>query len=168
LSRFLRNLMWVSKNAKFYADFESVEKVLKKCTNKLLAKRDRNMHFFTFTHVRQTCTAHRYVRVHAKRASMSGGMLQRARTAHRHVRVHVIARIHSLQACQDVWYREHALRTGVSGCMQRAHAQISSMSGGMVQRACTTHRHVRVHAKRACQEEWYSEHALCTGMSGCM
>ncbi len=28
----------VSKNAEFHADFESVEKVLKKCTKKLLAK----------------------------------------------------------------------------------------------------------------------------------
>jgi hypothetical protein len=52
LSRFLRicnqsvqkvlifkNSIWVSKNAGFHADFESVEKVLKKCTQKkLLAK----------------------------------------------------------------------------------------------------------------------------------
>jgi hypothetical protein len=31
--------IWVSKNAEFNADFESVEKVLKKCTiKKLLAK----------------------------------------------------------------------------------------------------------------------------------
>jgi hypothetical protein len=28
--------LWVSKNAEFYADFESVEKVFKKCPKKLL------------------------------------------------------------------------------------------------------------------------------------
>ncbi len=34
-----KNSIWVSKNAEFHADFESVEKVLKKCTQKkLLAK----------------------------------------------------------------------------------------------------------------------------------
>jgi hypothetical protein len=36
---FWKNSKKVSKNAEFYADFESVEKVLKKCTKKkLLAK----------------------------------------------------------------------------------------------------------------------------------
>jgi hypothetical protein len=36
---FLQNAIWVSKNAEFNADFESVEKGLKKCTQKkLLAK----------------------------------------------------------------------------------------------------------------------------------
>jgi hypothetical protein len=36
---FSKNSIWVSKNAEFHADFESVEKDLKKCTNKkLLAK----------------------------------------------------------------------------------------------------------------------------------
>jgi hypothetical protein len=36
---FSKNPIWVSKNPEFHADFESVEKDLKKCTeNKLLAK----------------------------------------------------------------------------------------------------------------------------------
>jgi hypothetical protein len=36
---FFKNSIWVSKSSEFHADFESVEKVLKKCTNKkLLAK----------------------------------------------------------------------------------------------------------------------------------
>jgi hypothetical protein len=30
----LKNVIWVSKNAEFQADFESVENVLKKCTKK--------------------------------------------------------------------------------------------------------------------------------------
>jgi hypothetical protein len=30
----LKNSIWVSKNAEIHADFESVEKVLKKCTQK--------------------------------------------------------------------------------------------------------------------------------------
>jgi hypothetical protein len=51
---FLKNSIWVSKNAEFHVDFESVEKVLKKCTK----KRDGNMPFLTFTHVRQTCFAY--------------------------------------------------------------------------------------------------------------
>ncbi len=34
----LKNLIWVLKNAEFHADFESVEKVLKKSPKKLLAK----------------------------------------------------------------------------------------------------------------------------------
>jgi hypothetical protein len=35
----LKNSKWASKNAEFHADFESVKKVLKKCTiKKLLAK----------------------------------------------------------------------------------------------------------------------------------
>jgi hypothetical protein len=46
----MKNSKKLSKNAEFHADFESVEKVLKKCTKtKLLAK--------TFTHFRQTCFA---------------------------------------------------------------------------------------------------------------
>ncbi len=71
LSRFLRicnqsvqkvlifkNSIWVSKNAGFHADFESVEKVLKKCTQKkLLAKTWRKYALFHFTYVRQTCFA---------------------------------------------------------------------------------------------------------------
>ncbi len=49
------------KNAEFHANFESVEKVLKKCTKKsYLQKRDGKMHFFTFTHVRQTCFAYNF------------------------------------------------------------------------------------------------------------
>jgi hypothetical protein len=36
---FFKNSIWVSKNAEFHADFESVEKGLDKCTKKkLLAK----------------------------------------------------------------------------------------------------------------------------------
>ncbi len=31
---FFKNSIWVSKNAEFHADFESVEKGLKKCTKK--------------------------------------------------------------------------------------------------------------------------------------
>jgi hypothetical protein len=31
-----KNSVWVSKNAEFHADFESVEKVVKKCTKKNL------------------------------------------------------------------------------------------------------------------------------------
>ncbi len=56
----------VPKNAEFHADFESVEKVLKKCTKKkLLAKTWRiNALFFTFTHVRQTCFAYNFFLVH--------------------------------------------------------------------------------------------------------
>jgi hypothetical protein len=46
---FVKKSIRVSKNAKFHADFESVEKVLKKCTKKsYYQKRDRNMHFFHF------------------------------------------------------------------------------------------------------------------------
>ncbi len=38
------------------ADFESVEKVLKKCTKKVISKNVTEIcTFFTFTHVRQTC-----------------------------------------------------------------------------------------------------------------
>ncbi len=45
----LKNLIWVSKNAEFHADFESVEKVLKKCTiKKLLAKMWRKKALFHF------------------------------------------------------------------------------------------------------------------------
>ncbi len=49
------------KNAEFHADFKSIEKVLQKCTK----KREGNMNFFTFTHVRQTCFAYNF---EAKRA----------------------------------------------------------------------------------------------------
>jgi hypothetical protein len=34
----LKNSIWVSKNAEFHADFESVVKVLKKCTKKVIGK----------------------------------------------------------------------------------------------------------------------------------
>jgi hypothetical protein len=51
----------VIKNTEFHADFESVEKVLKKCTQKnYCQKRDENMHFFTFSYVRQTCFAYNF------------------------------------------------------------------------------------------------------------
>jgi hypothetical protein len=86
-------------------------------------------------HATGICTAHRHVRVHEKRVF----------TVCKHVRRHDVANMHcaqacqvirkarmqSLQACQEAWNREHTLRTGVSGCMQRAHAQIASMPGGM-------------------------------------
>ncbi len=51
-----------TKYAEFHADFESVEKDLKKCTQKkLLAKMWRKYALFsTFTHVRQTCFAHNF------------------------------------------------------------------------------------------------------------
>jgi hypothetical protein len=50
--------MWVSKNAEFQADFESVEKVLKKCAKKVISKNVTEIcTFFTFTLVRQTCFA---------------------------------------------------------------------------------------------------------------
>ncbi len=43
-----KNSTWVSKNAEFHADFESVERVLKMCAiKKLLAKCDGKMPFFT-------------------------------------------------------------------------------------------------------------------------
>jgi hypothetical protein len=44
--------MKVSKNAEFHADFESVEKVLKKRTKKVISKTVSEIcTFFTFTHV---------------------------------------------------------------------------------------------------------------------
>ncbi len=53
-----QNLIWVSKNAEFHADFKSVEKVLKKCTKKVISKNVTEIcTFFTFTRVRQTCFA---------------------------------------------------------------------------------------------------------------
>ncbi len=54
--------MWVSKNAEFHNDFESVEKVLKKCTiKKLLAKMWRKKALFSlFTHVYQTFFAYNF------------------------------------------------------------------------------------------------------------
>jgi hypothetical protein len=46
---FIKNSIWVSKNAEFHAKFESVEKNLKKCTNqKLLAKMWRKYGLFHF------------------------------------------------------------------------------------------------------------------------
>ncbi len=43
-----KNLIWVSKNTEFHADFESVEKGLKKCTKKkLLAKTWRKYALFS-------------------------------------------------------------------------------------------------------------------------
>jgi hypothetical protein len=35
---FFKNSIWVSKNAEFYADYKSVEKVLDKCTKKVISK----------------------------------------------------------------------------------------------------------------------------------
>ncbi len=62
----LKNWMWVSKNAEFHADFESVEKVLRKCTiKKLLAKMWRKKPFFSlFTNVRQTFFAYNFFLMH--------------------------------------------------------------------------------------------------------
>jgi hypothetical protein len=57
--------IWVSKNAEFQADVESVEKVLKKCTKKVISKNVRGICIiFTFTHVRQTCFAYNLFLVH--------------------------------------------------------------------------------------------------------
>ena len=46
----LKNSIWVSKNAEFHADFESVEKVLKKCTQKNVISKSVTeiCTFFTF------------------------------------------------------------------------------------------------------------------------
>ncbi len=52
-----KNSIWVSKNAEFHSDFKSVEKVLKNCTKKVISKNVMEIHFFTFTHVLQTCFA---------------------------------------------------------------------------------------------------------------
>jgi hypothetical protein len=53
------------KNAEFHADFESVEKVLKKCTKKVISKNVTEIcPFFTFTHVRQTFFADNFFLVH--------------------------------------------------------------------------------------------------------
>ncbi len=53
------------KNAEFQADFESVKKVLKKCTKKVISKNVRGIcTIFTFTHVRQTCFAYNLFLVH--------------------------------------------------------------------------------------------------------
>jgi hypothetical protein len=55
----------VSKNAEIHADFKSVEKVLKKCTKKVISKNvTEKGTFFTFTHVRQTCFAYNFFCVH--------------------------------------------------------------------------------------------------------
>jgi hypothetical protein len=60
-----KNLIWVLKNAEFHADFESVEKVLKKCTKKVISKNVTvKCTFFTFTHVRQTGFAYNFFLVH--------------------------------------------------------------------------------------------------------
>ncbi len=58
----LKNWIWVSKNAEFHADFESV---LKKCTKKkLLAKMWRKQALFSlFTHVRQTFFAYNFLKL---------------------------------------------------------------------------------------------------------
>ena len=54
-----------SKNAELHADFESVEKVLKKSTKKVISKNMTEIcTFFTFTHVRQTCFAYNFFLVH--------------------------------------------------------------------------------------------------------
>jgi hypothetical protein len=51
------------KNAEFHTDFESVEKVFKKCTNKKLLVTEICT-FLTFTHVRQTCVAYNFFLAH--------------------------------------------------------------------------------------------------------
>ncbi len=57
----LKNSKWVSRNAEFHADFESIEKVLKKCTQKIISKNVTEIcTFFTFTPVRQTCFAYNF------------------------------------------------------------------------------------------------------------
>jgi hypothetical protein len=48
--------MWVSKNAEFYTDFDSVEKVLKNAPKKMTEIRN----IFTFPHVRQTYFAYNF------------------------------------------------------------------------------------------------------------
>ncbi len=35
---FFKTSIWVSKNAEFYADYKSVEKVLNQCTKKVISK----------------------------------------------------------------------------------------------------------------------------------
>jgi hypothetical protein len=53
------------KNAEFHADFESVEKVLKNVSKKVISKNvTEKCTFFTFTHVRQTCFAYNFFFVH--------------------------------------------------------------------------------------------------------
>ncbi len=52
---FFKNLIWLSKNAEFLADFQFVEKVLK-MYKKVISKNVTEIcTFSTFTHVRQTC-----------------------------------------------------------------------------------------------------------------
>jgi hypothetical protein len=53
------------KNAEFHADFKSTEKVLKKCTKKVIGKNVTEICiFFIFTHLRQTCFAYNFLLVH--------------------------------------------------------------------------------------------------------
>ncbi len=53
------------KNAEFHADFESVENVFEKWTQKVLSKNVTEIStFFTFTFVRQTCFACNFFCVH--------------------------------------------------------------------------------------------------------
>jgi hypothetical protein len=60
-----KNSIWVSKNAEFHADFEYVEKGLKKCTKKVISKNVTEIcTFFTFPHVRQTCFAYNFFWMH--------------------------------------------------------------------------------------------------------
>ncbi len=55
------NSRWVSKNAEFHADFESVEKVMKNAPKKVISKNLTEIcTFFAFTHVRQTCFAYNF------------------------------------------------------------------------------------------------------------
>jgi len=58
---FFKNSGWVSKNAGFHADFKFVEKVLKKCTKKVISKDVTDIFTFSsFTYVRQTCFAYNF------------------------------------------------------------------------------------------------------------
>jgi hypothetical protein len=60
-----KNQCGYQKTQNFHADFESVEKVLKKCTKKVISKNIRGIcTIFTFTNVRQTCFAYNLFLVH--------------------------------------------------------------------------------------------------------
>ena len=61
-----KNSVWVSKNAEFHADFESVEKSVEKIFQKKVISKNvtEKCTFFTFTHVRQTCFAYNFFLVH--------------------------------------------------------------------------------------------------------
>ncbi len=52
----VKHSIWVSKNAEFHADFESVKRFVKNAPKKIISKNVTEIcTFFTFTHVRQTC-----------------------------------------------------------------------------------------------------------------